>query len=147
MSEANADLLRAVADAFNAREWNRAGELMSDDVEFEDVAAGVILRGADGFVSYAQSWAGAFPDMRIETLAVFADETFVAGEFRGSGTHQGTLPTPAGDIPPTGRRFEERFVFFCDAADGKLTAIRDYYNAMSMMTQLGLMPEPAASPS
>jgi len=147
MSEANANLLRALADAFNARAWERAGELMSDDVEFEDVAAGVSLRGPDGFVGYAQSWAGAFPDMRIETLAVFADETYAAGEFKGGGTHEGTLPTPAGDIPPTGRRFEERFVFFCDVSDGKLTAVRDYYNAMAIMTQLGLMPEPAASAS
>lgn len=145
MSEANADLLRAVADAFNAREWDRAGELMTDDVQFEDVATGVSLRGPEGFVGYAQSWAGAFPDMRIETVSVVADGTHVAGEFKGGGTHQGTLPTPAGDIPATGRRFEERFIFYCDVADGRLSGVRDYYNAMSVMTQLGLIPEPAAA--
>src|SRR5438309_11209076 len=145
MSEANADLIRAVADAFNAREWDRVTEFVTDDLEFEDVAAGVSVSGPGAFAGYAQGWASAFPDMAIETLSVVADETRVAGEFKARGTHEGTMQTPAGDIPATGRQFEERFVWYCEVADGRLSAVRDYYNVMSLMTQLGLIPEPAAA--
>ena len=145
MSETNADLMQGLADAFNAREWDRVTEFVTEDLEFEDVAAGVSLTGLDAFVGYAQSWASAFPDMTIETLSVVGDETHMAGEFKGGGTHDGTLQTPDGDIPATGRRFDERFVWYYEVADGKLSAVRDYYNVMSLMTQLGLIPEPAAA--
>jgi steroid delta-isomerase-like uncharacterized protein len=147
VSTANADILRELAEAFNARDFGRAHELMSDEVEFVDVAAGVTVHGPDGFIGYARGWAGAFSDMRIETLAVVADESHAAGEFVGGGTHDGPLPTPAGEIPATGRNFQERFTFFCEVEGGKLTGVRDYYNAMSLMAQLGLMPEPAESAS
>jgi steroid delta-isomerase-like uncharacterized protein len=145
MSRSGAEILREVVDAFNARDFSNAHEHLSDDLEFVDVAAGATTKGRDAFIGYAQSWIGAFPDMKMTLLAVVADEQHVAGEFRGGGTHEGTLPTPAGDIPPTGRRFEEPFTWFCEVADGKLTGIRDYYNAMALMTQLGLMPEAAAA--
>ncbi len=138
-----AETLREIAEAFNARDWDRARELVSDEFEFVDVAMGQTVHGPDGFVEYARVWANAFSDMRIETLAVVADDRHASGEFVGGGTHDGTLPTPAGEIPPTGRKFEERFTWFADVAGGKLTGVRDYYNAMAVMTQLGLMPEPA----
>ena len=37
----------------------------------------------------------------------------------------------------------ERFTWFGGVRNGKLTGVRDYYNAMSLMQQLALMPEAA----
>ena len=147
MATDNSGILRDLAEAFNARDFDRAHELVSPEIEFIDVAAGVTVHGPDGFIGYARGWAGAFSDMTIETLAVVADERRAAGEFVGRGTHDGPLPTPAGEIPATGRSFEERFTWFCEVADGKLTGVRDYYNSMALMVQVGLMPEPAESAS
>jgi steroid delta-isomerase-like uncharacterized protein len=141
------DTLRAMAEAFNARDWDRARDLLSDDFEFVDLAMGATTHGPDEFVASAQSWASAFPDMSIEVLATVDDERRAAGEFIGRGTHEGTLPSPGGEIPATGRKMQERFSWFVDHSGGKMTAARDYYNAMSIMTQLGLMPEPAEATS
>jgi predicted ester cyclase len=141
----SANVLQALTEAFNERAWERAHDLMIEDVEFVDVASGVTTHGPQGFVDYARGWANGFPDMHIETISLLAEGTMVAGEFRGSGTHDGTLPTPAGEIPPTGRPFSEPFVFVADVVDGKLAKVRDYYNTMSMMAQLGLMPEPTTA--
>jgi steroid delta-isomerase-like uncharacterized protein len=132
-----------MAEAFNARDFDRARELVSDDVEFVDVAMGQTMHGPDAFIEYFRMWASAFSDMTIEPLALVADESRAAGEFRGRGTHDGPLQTPAGEIPPTGRTLDERFTWFGEVADGKVTGVRDYYNAMSVMMQLGLMPEAA----
>src|SRR5207248_267855 len=52
MSGTNADILRAVADAFNARDFSTADELLSDDLVFVDVAAGVTTNGRDAFIGY-----------------------------------------------------------------------------------------------
>jgi predicted ester cyclase len=143
----NAEILGVLAEAFNARDWDGARELLSDGIRFVDVASGVTTDGPDGFIEYARGWAGAFSNMKIETLALVADESHAAGEFLGRGIHDGPLPTPTGAIPATGRDFEERFTFFADVAGGKITGVRDYYNAMSLMVQLGLMPEPAGTTS
>jgi steroid delta-isomerase-like uncharacterized protein len=143
MSEGNTQLLRDLAEAFNAREFDRAQEFLADDVKFEDLAAGVATESAEGFVQYAQAWAGAFSNMTLELENVVAGETSAAGEFVGRGTHDGTLPMPTGDVPATGRSIEVPFVWYADIAGGKITGLRDYYNPMAMMTQLGLMPEPA----
>jgi steroid delta-isomerase-like uncharacterized protein len=141
----NTEILRALADAFNARDFDRARELVSDDLEFVDVAMGVTTSGPDGFIDYARSWANAFSDMQLEVLAAVADERHASGELVGRGTHDGTLPTPSGEVPATGRRMEVPFTWFADVEGGKLTSMRDYYNALSIMVQLGLMPEPAAA--
>jgi steroid delta-isomerase-like uncharacterized protein len=143
MSDSNAELIRSLAEAFNARDFDRGRELVSEDLEFVDHAMGVTLQGADAFIEYARTWATAFSDIRLEVRGVVADDRHAAGEFVGRGTHDGTLPTPNGDVPATGRTIEAPFTWFCDVADGKLARVGDYYNAMTIMAQLGLMPEPA----
>ena len=42
-------------------------------------------------------------------------------------------------LPPIGR------LFYLNFDHGKITGVRDYYNALTLMAQLGLMPEPAES--
>ena len=140
MSDGNAELIRSLAEAFNARDFDRGRELVSADLQFVDYAMGVTLQSADAFIEYARSWANAFSDMQLEVRDVVADERHAAGEFVGRGTHDGTLPTPNGDVPATGRTIDTPFTWFCDVADGKLTRVGDYYDAMTIMAQLGLVP-------
>jgi steroid delta-isomerase-like uncharacterized protein len=143
MAGSGTEVLQALADAINARDYDRIGGLLSDDVEFADVAAGQTVSGRDATLAVVRMWLGAFPDMRLEVLALVADERHGAGELVGRGTQDGTLVTPMGEIPPTGRRFEEPFTWFVDLSGGRVSGWRDYYNAMSLMMQLGLIPEPA----
>ncbi len=143
MPSNSARLLQGFADTFNARELDRLSELVDDRADFDDVAAGQVVHGPGGIADYMRMWAGAFTNMRLETLAIVGDERHVAGEFRGRGTHDGPLASPGGVVPATGRTLDERFTWFADVANGKLVGVRDYYNAMALMTQLGLMPEAA----
>jgi len=140
-----ADLLRDLADAFNARDFDRAHQLLSEDLVFEDLAMGETTHGIDGFIEYAKGFARAFSDMRLETRSSISQGVHAAAEFFGRGTHDGPLPTPSGEIPATGKHIDTPFVWYADIADGKITALRDYYNAMTIMTQLGLMPETASA--
>ena len=139
----SADLIRGLADAFNARDWDRARQYLSDDLAFTDVAMGHSTQGPDDFLAYAQVWANAFSDMQLDLRAAVGDESHVAGEFVGRGTHDGVLMSPNGEIPPSGRDLETPFTWFCDVAGGKLVRIGDYYDAMTIMSQLGLAPAAA----
>ncbi len=107
---------------------------MSDEVEFVDVAMRATVHGPDEFIEYVSHVGGGL---------LGHDERYAAGEFVGRGTHDGLLRTPAGEVAPIGHKLDERFTWFTEAAEGKLTGARDYYNAMAIMLQLGLMPEPA----
>jgi steroid delta-isomerase-like uncharacterized protein len=145
MSSVAADVLQGLADAFNSRDFDRARTLLADDVVFVDYAMEATIDGADGFLEYANGFATAFSDMRLEALSYVGDDARAAGEFVGRGTHDGPLQTPMGEVPPTGRQLNAPFVWYADVRDGKIARLADYYNAATFMSQLGLAPDEATS--
>ena len=90
-----------------------------------------------------QGWATAFPDSVTETTFVVATEDGGAMEFRGRGTHNGPLQSPAGDIPPTGRRVDVPFSQVLEVQQGKIRRARLYFDSMSLLQQLGVVPQPS----
>jgi predicted ester cyclase len=52
----------------------------------------------------------AFPDARLEVARSIEEGSLAAVEGTMSGTHSGVLRTPEGEIPPTGRRVEIRWM-------------------------------------
>ena len=64
----------------------------------------------------------------------------MATEHVGRFTHTGPLVTPGGEISPTGRRVEIQIAEFYQMKDGKIRQLRAYYDAATMMRQLGLVP-------
>jgi ketosteroid isomerase-like protein len=142
----NADVLRELVEAFNRRDYERAAGLVTDSCEFLDVAAGETYHGPEGIVEAFRTWESAFPDMVIRTLSIVETERGAAGEFVGRGTHDGPLPSPEGEIGPTGKKVDERFSIIAEVEAGKITGFREYYDAMTMMAQLGLIPEGAEAP-
>jgi cation transport ATPase len=66
----------------------------------------------------------------------------VVGEWLFSGTDTGGV---AGT--PTGKRFEVRGATIFELQDGKASRNTDYYNASTVLEQLGLLPVPEATPS
>ncbi|QNJ94773.1 ester cyclase [Mycolicibacterium fluoranthenivorans] len=137
----SAPVLRELALAFNAGDWSKLREMVSDDVVVVDIASGGdTSTGADAFVTGDQNWRNAFSDFAVEILSIVGDATHAAGDFILRGTHTGPMPTPWGDVAATGRKVELPFVMFCEVADGKVTVIRDHYNPALAMAQIGVDP-------
>ena len=65
------------------------------------------------------------------------------GYFRG--TRSGPLPSPQGPIPATGREFELRFCGLGRVRGDRISEVHVYFDSMSIMTQLGLVPDPATA--
>ena len=131
-------------DAFNAHDEARIRELDADDIVFE-APGDVHVEGIDASTEYAMGWIRAFSDARLNVSSTFADGDTVVQEFTFEGTHDNTLSGPAGDIPATNRRLTGRGVQVLRVEDGKIAEARLYYDQVQVMTQLGLMPEPAAA--
>lgn len=138
----NEAVVREVHDAFNARELDRALAHAAEDGEWIVVPTGETFHGPEGYRQYMMGLIYAFSDASTEITDVNAGEDFAVVEFVGRGTHDGTLRSPAGEVPPTGRSTEIRFCEVLRLENGKISRSRTYLDLATMMTQLGVMPAP-----
>jgi steroid delta-isomerase-like uncharacterized protein len=139
---------KSVADTaiatFNDHDEAAIRALYADDAVF-DAPGDVRNEGGDACAEYVLVWQRAFPDAQLvlhhETIA---GDTAVH-EFTFEGTHTGTLASPQGDIPATNRSLVGRGCEVIQVADGKIVSFRLYFDQVQIMSQLGLMPEPATA--
>ncbi len=130
--------------AFNAHDEAAIRATTADDCVFEG-PGGVRLEGVDAVTSYALVWLKAFSDATLEVDQIAVDGDWVANTGMFKGTHDGTLASPTGEVPATGRRLEGRCSQLTRFVDGKAVEEHLYYDQMDVITQLGLMPEPAGA--
>jgi len=134
---------RAVAErgmkAFNAHDL----EAMSRDAapDIEATAPGDIkLKGPQAVKEYNQNFVTAFPDARVEAKNIFTQGNTVIVEGIFTGTHDGTLKTPMGDVPATGRKVRGEFVQILEVDRGLVKRDSLLYDQVQLMTQLGMAP-------
>jgi steroid delta-isomerase-like uncharacterized protein len=132
----NADVLAEIVDAFVAYDYERVAATLGDNCVFDDVASGEVATGREAVMEAFKRWQSAFPDVSISSLGIVSTDRGAAGEFLARGTQTGSL----GEIPPTGKSMDVRFSLLAEIEDGRITGMREYYDAMTLMTQLGLVP-------
>ncbi len=130
--------------AFNAKNMDEFVGNESPDIEFV-LPGAVTLRGRDQVRAYLQIFWNAFPDGQVSTREQIVTENAAVTESVFSGTHTGTLQTPNGDIPPTGRRVSLRQVAVQRIKDGVIASEHLYFDQLELMAQLGLAPAPATA--
>jgi steroid delta-isomerase-like uncharacterized protein len=104
------------------------------------VPTGDVFDGADEVRKYFEDSRTAFPDQRNELIALHHADAGVIVEFDLKGTHEG----PLRGIPPTGKEFTCRTVAFFLFDDDQLVCERVYFDAATILSQLGLV-QPAPS--
>ena len=139
------ETIRKLFDGFNSKDYDAIVALVADDFELIDCASGERYTGPEGARRNAESWLIPFADAKVELLNVVTSGDWAVAEAVGRGTHTGPMQTPMGEVSPTGRQIELHFCSVIRVQDGKIVEERDYYDAMTIANQLGLMPEPAAS--
>lgn len=145
-AEANRELALQEMQNFNRRDFDAIERTALPDLTMINVATGEVFHGPKGLRAYAERWATAFPDSKVEVESVTGGPDGYVVEFIGSGTHSGPLVGPLGSLPPTGRRISLRFAEAAHVRDGKIADGRLYFDMATMMSQLGLGAElPAAA--
>jgi steroid delta-isomerase-like uncharacterized protein len=137
-------LVRLAYDLYNQRDFARSASLTTPDAVTVLMPTGQEFRGPEGTVAYLSGWATAFPDSTVEVTNVIATENGAVAEFIGRGTHTGPLATPAGPIPPSGRRVEFRLCDVWSVRDGKYAGNRNYFDLLTLLSQIGAAAPPAA---
>jgi predicted ester cyclase len=108
----------------------------------------VELRGPDGAKQFFGIWADGVPDNEITITHEYVCGSIVVQEGVFSGTHTGGLMTPSGEvIPATGRSLTATYADVFEIEGDRITSERLYFDQVGLLTQLGLMPNPAAAAS
>lgn len=134
----NETFARSIYEAWNNRDFDFLADSIAADGEIVDVGSGATFRGPDGSRQYNSAWAEAFPDGRITVDSVITSGDHVVVEYTGRGTHTGTMTSPAGSIPATGRSVTLHLCDVLVVADDKLKSMRSYFDTGSLMAQLGI---------
>jgi steroid delta-isomerase-like uncharacterized protein len=112
--------------------------LVTADVEFR--MPGMSFRGAQELWGMRQMWWSAFPDLKHEiTHCIEAGDT-LSCELHVTGTNSGTLQTPKGAVPATGKKVKFESCDYLRLRDGKISSWHAYTDMLSFQQQLGLMP-------
>lgn len=106
---------------------------------------GGLLRGSDAIVAFVATFWEAFPNLKLTITNVVEEGSEVAIRVRMTGTHLGTLHSPGGDIPATGREVDLSFSDDFEVVGGLIVSSHLYLDRLALLEQLGVMPAPAAA--
>ncbi len=139
-------LAKQGVDVFNRADWTKTREISTEDVVYVEAATGRSVKGIDEFLAVAKGWKGAFPDAKGTVTSELESGDVAVIEITWSGTQTGPLLTPTGDtIPATGKKINIPAVQIVRTANGKVAETRHYFDLMTMMAQLGVVPAAARS--
>lgn len=127
-------------ESFNAHDIEAFASVLAEDVTFR--APGVSGQGKAACVEFYASWFGAFPDAHVEVHGLHIIDDIAVEEGTFTGTHDGVLHSPGGDVPPTGRPVALAYIQVLHFEDGKHASFDLMFDRMQMLEQLGLIPAP-----
>jgi predicted ester cyclase len=136
-------LIERMFDIIDNHRYDEFTTVVTEDVVQTNPQAR--LHSAADWIEFSKGWEAAIPDGRhtVTTCLQAGDAAAVEGYYRG--THLGPLQTPQGAVPATGRTLELAFSAFGTLRGGRLAEVHVYFDSMSIMAQLGLLPEPATA--
>jgi steroid delta-isomerase-like uncharacterized protein len=118
--------------AWNSHDAEKVVAIFTTDVLFEDVTFSAVNHGSAELHKFAASIFEAVPDAKFELVSSSVDRGHGNIEWIFSGTDHG--------LYKTGKRFSVRGVSAIDLRSGKISRELDYYDAASIMRQVGLLP-------
>src|SRR5690242_20909099 len=142
MSEGNKNVVRRLFEEV----WNKGNlqvtdELFTPNYSHHDLATPDVGRGPESEKKRATLYRTAFPDLRLTVEDILAEGETVVARWSCRGTHKGDL----NGIAPTGKQFNVTGVSMVRFTNGKMSEGFVNWDALSLMQQLGVVPELAKS--
>jgi steroid delta-isomerase-like uncharacterized protein len=143
MAASNLEAHRAGHEAFNRRDFKAMTKQYADRITWTDHAQGRTFTTSQEFRDdFLPGWVRASSDIRITGPRYLDAGQTVVGTFTVEGIHDG----PLGPFPATGKQFA---LALCELwhfdASGQVVGGDLYYDQVSLLTQLGLMPQPSGA--
>ena len=141
MTSRNAETYRAGHQAFNNRDFVTMTRHYAESISWTDHAQGQTFSTPQEFRDdFLAGWVRASPNIKITSPHYIDAGQTVVCTFEVTGTQDG----PLGPFPATGKEFT---VPLCEMwhfdAGGRVVGGDLYYDQLSLLMQLGLMPQPS----
>ena len=136
MSEQNKAVFDKLMSALNAKDMATMESIIADDFVDNDAMPGM-APGKEGMIDMMRMFVGAFPDLNVVVDHWVAEGDLVAGVMTTEGTQTGEFM----GMPACGKKFSAREMHMVRVANGKMAEHWGLANELSMMQQLGFMPE------
>lgn len=109
-----------------------------DHPRYELFGAGQVFDGAEAVMKYFKNSRRAFPDQANEPILLRAMDNAVLAEFWLTGTHEGPIQTPQGELAPTGKTIRVRMAAVFEFAPGGVGIVceRVYFDSATILHQL-----------
>lgn len=145
MSSTDADQrVRESIEAFNRADWDAIRGFSDPGLVYEETGSGRRIEGVEAVVEALQAWRAALPDATGEITRLLVDGDTSVVEIVWRGTQTGTLATPGGEIPPTGRPIEMWASMWQRWKNDRVVHERHHLDVLAMLAQLGALPAPAS---
>ncbi len=142
MASRNVETFRAAHDAFNRRDFDAVIASFTDSFAYVDHPRNRTLNRQEFKDVFMRGWADSFSDARVTEREYVDGGDVVVCRFTGRGTNNG----PIEGAPPTGRTMSLPFVEILRFdSQGRVTGGEAIYDQVTILTQLGLMPQPAGA--
>lgn len=133
----NLDVVAEAVTHWNSHDLDRLLELYSPEIVWYNAALEETYRGLGEVRTFLSGLLAGFPDLTFTVTDRFARGDRVSERWVIEGTHAGTFL----GIPPTQERVRLEGVSSIRMRDGRFLADDFFFDSMSAVRQLGLMPE------
>ena len=134
-------IARGVVDAFNEDDWERSRQPLTPNSVYNELGTRRSLKGPDEIIEALQGWKQAMPDVKGTITNCIASGDTVTMEVSWTGTQTGPLIGSGGTIPPSGRSQTTPSSWILEFDGEKIKESRHYFDMVTLLTQLGAMPE------
>src|SRR5262245_14276464 len=132
--------------SFNAKDWQKFQGCFAEQATSEQVDMGFpALSGRSAIIEKgAKPYATAFPDGSGELQLTLANGNSIVAIVLFKGTNSGPLQGPTGTLPATNKKVGYLIGHVIETTDDGRSALREriYYDAATMLGQLGVNPAP-----
>jgi steroid delta-isomerase-like uncharacterized protein len=118
--------------AWNSHDTAKWATYFTPDIYYEDVTFAEISRGLEEGKKFAGEFFEAVPDLELELEGSSIEGNHGSIQWVLSGTDKG--------VYKTGKKFKVRGVSIITVKNGKISRSLDYYDAATIMKQVGLLP-------
>jgi len=142
MSEQNKTVVRRLFDEL----WNKGNLQVADEIfapayQHHDASTPDLGKGPDSEKKRVNMYRTAFHDLRLNMEDLLADGETVVARWSCRGVHKGEL----NGIAPTGKQVAITGVTIVHFTNGKIVEGFVNWDALGLMRQLGVVPEPTKS--
>jgi steroid delta-isomerase-like uncharacterized protein len=130
-------IIKEYFSAINAHDVNKIVSFWADDDIREDVPQGIVSTGKNEVAAFYTAMFVNFPDFKGELKSVFGAGDWAVVEYVMSGIQ---VNSKRFGKPTNGNPYSFRGAEIFQVNNGKIIKQSDYYNMMTILQQLGLMP-------